>query len=376
VFLSLEDTQSDTVIQKIREQIKDIDREFSALVLLDNCEQIEDRDEARNKIHNLLMEYPHLTILATSRAQFGNNKDEHELKPLDVPDYETQPVDILKKYESMQLFIEAARTTDKNFALTEENAPTVAALCTIAGGLPLALLLMGYWIIKLKEKTLLDNLFNLQIKHFLLHPKSKQRLTLNQVIEISYNLLDIQEQKLFRRLAVFAGECSLEAIADVCCQDGDLPITANDLNLLHWLDTLKEGFLITFINDMIDIKHVTLRDFAWQKLDENSEEEEEAAKIMGRYLTYYANLYSKLLAESHVSSLSIYVVLDKPGRQVKVFHDYVIEENENLQEISNHTKAMRAFIREYIQATLTEEEIRHEMGKEKYETFKLIIQKY
>ena len=55
--------------------------------------------------------------------------------------------------------------------------------------------------------------------------------TLRGAIDWSYNLLDPAEQKLFARLSVFAGGCTLEAVETVCNPEGD-PVTVSTLTVV------------------------------------------------------------------------------------------------------------------------------------------------
>ncbi|MGH9702950.1 MAG: LuxR C-terminal-related transcriptional regulator, partial [Candidatus Acidiferrales bacterium] len=52
--------------------------------------------------------------------------------------------------------------------------------------------------------------------------------TLRQAIDWSYDLLTAPEQKLFRRLSVFLGGCTLEAVESVCNTKNDLELDVLD----------------------------------------------------------------------------------------------------------------------------------------------------
>jgi hypothetical protein len=266
-----------------------LDHETQTLLLLDNCEHIKDIDKARREIYNLLKEYPQLIILATSRAKLSTDENECEVKPFDAPGYKTEPIKILQTNESIQLFIEAARITNKDFALTEQNAETVATLCIALDGLPLALLIIGSWIDQLSEERLHRLLFNLSTPFpYLPH---EQKLTLNQAIELSYILLEPPVQKLYRRLGIFTDQwvTSLEIVAGVCSLDGDLPTDPDDPTLLHWLDTLRKHHLITFANERVKIAHKTLHDFAIKRL----KDAEEFKQIRKQFVDYYYSIVTK-----------------------------------------------------------------------------------
>src|SRR5207248_766872 len=77
------------------------------LVMLDSCELIENINDARKRLYEFLDKHEHLTILATSRRRFSDEED--EVKPLDYPGSETEPVKKLQTYPAIQLFLERVK---------------------------------------------------------------------------------------------------------------------------------------------------------------------------------------------------------------------------------------------------------------------------
>ncbi|HEU5424753.1 MAG TPA: helix-turn-helix domain-containing protein, partial [Nitrolancea sp.] len=109
-----------------------------ALVVLDNFEHVLD---AAADVAEALLACPTLDLLATSRAPLGvRGEQEYPLPPLDVP----PPSRVLEpeavaEAASVRLFLQRAREASPSFALTAENAATVAVICRRLEGLPLAL---------------------------------------------------------------------------------------------------------------------------------------------------------------------------------------------------------------------------------------------
>src|SRR5262249_25130482 len=124
----------------------------------------------------------------------------------------------LGQYEAVRLFVERAQAVRADFALTPANAFDVAELCRRLDGLPLAIELAAARARLLPPSAMLARLggtTGAHALHFLTGGPRDQpaRLqTLRSTIAWSYDLLEPHEQVLFRRLAIFVGGCSLDAV--------------------------------------------------------------------------------------------------------------------------------------------------------------------
>ncbi len=113
-------------------------RERQLLLVLDNFEQVA---AAAPVIAELLAAAAGLKVLVTSRGMVGVY-GEHlvEVAPLRYPDSEhLPPLEQLVEYEAIRLFTERARAMNAGFAVEEDNAVAVAAICHRLEGLPLAI---------------------------------------------------------------------------------------------------------------------------------------------------------------------------------------------------------------------------------------------
>jgi predicted ATPase/class 3 adenylate cyclase/sugar phosphate isomerase/epimerase len=194
-------------------------RDRSLLLVLDNFEQVLD---AASLVVDLLAACPGVRVLVTSRAVL-RLRGEHEFPviPLTVPAVGRQAGDSgargdlvtwISQYEAVRLFIERARAARPGFSVTNETAPAVAEICARLDGLPLAIELAAARAKILSPQAMLARLDQrLKLLTGGARDLPARQQTLRDAIAWSYDLLTPAEQTLFRRLAVFAGGCTLEA---------------------------------------------------------------------------------------------------------------------------------------------------------------------
>jgi predicted ATPase/transcriptional regulator with XRE-family HTH domain len=205
------------------------------LLMLDNFEQVV---ASAPLVADLLAACPHLKILVTSRAALRVNGEEvFTVQPLALPDLEALPTaKSLAHCPSVALFVARAQAVKPDFGLTTRNANAVAAICVQLDGLPLAIELVAVYVKVFAPPTLLAHLSNrLKQPGTSARDLPPRQRTLWNAISWSYELLTPDEQRLFERLAVFAGGCTLEAVETICNADRDLKIDLMD-GLLALLD--------------------------------------------------------------------------------------------------------------------------------------------
>jgi non-specific serine/threonine protein kinase len=191
-------------------------RDLQMLLVLDNCEHVLD---AMPLVAEVLAAAPEVKMLATSREVLRLS-GEHEflVQPFPVPEPE-QMLDItaLSQYAAVQLFVQRARAIRPDFHLTASDVPAVVAICRRLDGLPLAIELAAA-----RSKLLTPHTLAARIEHRLtvltggMRDLPVRQQTLRNTIDWSYGLLDVSDQALFRRLGVFEGSATLDAIIDVC----------------------------------------------------------------------------------------------------------------------------------------------------------------
>jgi predicted ATPase len=128
------------------------------LLLLDNFEHLL---AAAPVIAELLAACPALRVLVTSRAVLGiSGEHSSVVPPLTLPEGSARSLAQVAEAEAVALFVARAEAADPSFALTEENAASVAAICERLDGLPLAIELAAARTCVLSPAALLARLTN------------------------------------------------------------------------------------------------------------------------------------------------------------------------------------------------------------------------
>ena len=241
------------------------------LLLLDNFEHLV---SAAPVIAQLLTAGPKLKVVVTSQAPL-HVYGEHEfpVPPLALPDPKsTPPLEVLSRLPAVALFVERARAVKHEFALTKENAPAVAAICSRLDGLPLAIELAAARIKLLSPSAMLARLessLNLLTGGARDLPTRQQ--TLRNTVDWSYGLLNGAEQTLFRRLSVFTGGCTLEGVEAVCDTKGDL-----GLDVLDGMASMVDKSLVQQVEQVDKETRFfmlsTIREYALERLAESDDE--------------------------------------------------------------------------------------------------------
>ena len=204
------------------------------LLILDNFEQVV---SAALDIARMLQatDTEHLKIIVTSRAPLKiRGEREYTVPTLSLPDIRptSGPLPNLEKltqYDAVALFIQRAQAAKADFQVTNENAPAVAEICVRLDGLPLAIELAAARIKMLPPQALLARLQSgLKLLAGGSGDAPARQQTLRNTIEWSYNLLDEGEKQFFRRMAVFNGGRTFEALEAVCNFDGLLRVDVID----------------------------------------------------------------------------------------------------------------------------------------------------
>jgi non-specific serine/threonine protein kinase len=265
------------------------------LIVLDNMEQLL---QGIRFIQTLLGNCPELVILATSRERLGlPNEHVFELGPLAVPDqHGPRTADAIGANEAAQLFILRAQAADRTFALTDQNAPDIAAICRRLDGLPLAIELAASRVAEIPPHLILHNF--VRILPFLersAHDPNGRHRTMRNAIAWSFESLPVEEQTLFTRLSVFQSRFALDGAMAVghfdrgdTCSD---PV-ACEIRLLGTLGSLVSKHLLLRYDWSGDTPRYgilqTMREYGQEQLGTTGQEQA-ARDAHAGYLTELAD---------------------------------------------------------------------------------------
>ena len=270
------------------------DREM--LVLIDNMEQVID---AAGDLASLVEACPQLVVLVTSRELLRvRGEVAYSVPPLSDP-------------EAVDLFCQRAGL---------DPDEVIAELCRRLDDLPLAVELAAARTNVLTPTQILQRIA--QRLDLLKGGRDAdlRHQTLRATIDWSYELLDDEERRLFARLAVFSGGCTLDSAEAVV--DANLGI----------LSSLLEKSLVRRTNDRFWMLE-TIRGFATDRLESDGE----ARDLRGRHAVWFAAIAEDLFDEFGEA---------RDPRAFEVFGD----EQDNLRAaldwmIANKTGALQLVLR-------------------------------
>lgn len=303
---------AETGTEPVLAQLHSAFEQDRAVLVLDNFEHL---IEAGTTVTDLLASVSELRILVTSREPLRvRGERELPLEPLPLPAAQARSLGEAAASAAVTLFAQRAQEARADFALTDENASTIAEICRRLDGLPLAIELAAARTRLLSPAALLSRLDNrLQLLTHGPRDLPLRLQTLRDAIAWSYELLTPEEQALFRRLSVFAGGFTIEAAEYVSREAGggsrqraERPPFApasrlpSPLSVLDGIGSLVDKSLIRRSHEgseqsaeprygMLE----TIREFALERLVASGEAEE----IRNRHTFWYLTLAERSIPE-------------------------------------------------------------------------------
>lgn len=245
-----------------------------AILIFDNCEHVV--HAAGLLIASILRECENVTILATSRQPLGiDGEITYRFPALEIP-------------SAVALFVDRARAVDNRFEISAADADAMREICRRLDGVPLTIELAAARTTMLTPQQLLARLDDVLR---MLSGGSRDVLprhqTLRAMIDWSYDLLDEDERRVFRRASIFAATFTLEAGLAVASEKGE-----NDLDTFDLFASLIDKSLLTVEREADGIAYRFLestRAYAFEKLIASGECDE----LARRHLEYLCERFSE-----------------------------------------------------------------------------------
>ncbi len=277
-------------------------RQRQMLLVLDNFEQVL---AAALMVAHLLTTCPGVKVLITSRTPLHlSGEHEYPVAPLALPDPEAVGrTEDLAGNPAVKLFLARASAAYHAFATAPDTLPAVAHVCRRLDGLPLAIELAAARSRVLSPESMLSRLER-RLPLLTGGPRDlPARLrTMSDAIRWSYDLLEEDEQRLFRRLAVFVGGFTIDAAEAVANSAGPL-----SLDVFEGIASLIDKSLIQPTGSTeAEPRFVmleTIREFALDRLQESGEAEATCRAHADRFRTLAEVAAPALLGPSQVDWL-------------------------------------------------------------------------
>jgi len=234
------------------------------LIVLDNCEHV--LSDAARLARALLEAGPEVVIVATSREPLGvDGEVVRVVASLVIPDDVDVAADEAIEASAVRLFVTRAAAATDQFELDNASVAAVVEICRQLDGIPLAIELAAA---RLRAMSAAEIARRLGERFRLLaagRGAQERHRTLQAAVGWSYDLLSDEEQRVFRRLAVFPSSFDLDAAESVAGGDGSVDV-------IDVVVRLVERSLVQHDSSMGRYRLLeTLRQFAADRLAEAGE---------------------------------------------------------------------------------------------------------
>ena len=239
-------------------------RGSTALVVLDNCEQV--LDPVVDIATKILGAGSGVQVMATSREALGIPGERViNITPLLIPEPDEASLSAVAATDSVRLFVDRASAVQSGFVLNEANARHVVSICRRLDGIPLAIELAAAQVGVLGpaqlDELLADSFALLKRERGDSDPR---HLALDSTMAWSYDRLDTVERAVMDRLAVFRGTFSLDAVAAVVVDD---PVASS--NIVATVASLVRKSLVASVDGGERRRYrllETVREYSWREL--------------------------------------------------------------------------------------------------------------
>jgi len=186
-------------------------RSKELLLLLDNFEHLLD---GAPWLSDLLRAAPGVTLLVTSRERLDLHAEWLvEVGGLTLPDEQGAEIE---QSSAGQLWVQTAQRVQVGYAVAQADRACVAQVCRMVEGMPLAIELAAAWVRELGCKEIVEEITKgLALLRTTARDVPQRHRSFRAVLDHSWNLLNLDEQRVLRQLAVFRGGFEHDAASQV-----------------------------------------------------------------------------------------------------------------------------------------------------------------
>lgn len=245
-------------------------RDKHLLLILDNLEQLVD---GAGLLDDLTRHAPDVRIVVTSRERLYVRAEWlFDVDGLCFPPAGVDRADV-SGYSAVELFTRQARRVQPQFAITDETAASIARICRLVGGTPLAIEMAAAWVRSLPcaeiERKISGTLDFLATA---LRDVPERHRSMRAVFEQSWHMLSTEERALLCRLSAFHDGWTEDAGAQVAAATPAVLTALIDKSLLRLGADGRYGL------------HPLLRQFAAEHREATPHEEQ---RVMQRHSQYF-----------------------------------------------------------------------------------------
>ncbi len=177
-------------------------RRKQLLLIMDNFEHLL---EGVGLMADILEAAPQIKILSTCRERLNFAGEQVlEIQGLDIP--ESDVLENLEQHGIIQLFLNAARRSNPQFTLKDEETSAVIRICQLVAGMPLGLELAAAWVRIYSCKEIADKIEqNLQFLESTRPDIPNRHRNLYAVCDYFWEQLSEGERAILRKLSIFRG---------------------------------------------------------------------------------------------------------------------------------------------------------------------------
>ena len=240
------------------------------LLVLDNCEHVLD---GIGLVGEIIRAAPHVTVLATSRERLSvYGEVNYTISGLTL---QAAPENGQLASDSVNLFFQRAWSVDPNLKVAQEDFQSMIRICQLVEGMPLGIELAATWVDVLSPNEIASEIErSLDILTAELRDVSHRHTSIRAAIDRSWDLLNPAQQVAFRRVSVFRGGFTRDAVGKITGVD------------LRTLQALVSKSLLRYTPDTGRYEiHELLRQYAHEQLERSGE----ASVVNEAYATYFAD---------------------------------------------------------------------------------------